>query len=183
MPFFVLLERGQALLTWLSGESQWQEASRAINPEGWGSVENGQPSQFSARLPFSLLLPLSSLCVDACKCYSDDLILFFCSFFRLSRWCSPMKHFLFVARQRFWLALIETQTQRLKALFVENVSKCRMKRHLLQQQSEAHVRAHLCYLAKHCKACGAEWQFHYDCCWHIRSQLSTLAYSLFNCLI
>lgn len=29
----------------------------------------------------------------------------------------------------------------------------------------------------------ADWQLHYDCCWHIRLQLSTLAYSLFNCLI
>lgn len=95
---FLLLENGQALLTWLSGESPWQEASRAINPEGWGSVENGQPSQFSARLPFAFYFRFHPFCVYACNCYSDDLILSCNSIFQLNWCCSSLKLFLPSAR-------------------------------------------------------------------------------------
>lgn len=90
-----LLEKGQALLTWLSGESQWQEASWAINPEGWGSVENGQPSQFSARLPFAF-----SFLFAPFVCMLVTVILFCSSNFPLSRCCSPLTAVLHSSRLR-----------------------------------------------------------------------------------
>lgn len=138
--FFFLLEKGQALLTWLSGESQWQEASRAINPEGWGSVENGQPSQFSARLPFAF-----SFLFTPFVCMPVTVILF-CSSNFPSRWCcSSLKPFLHPSHSRslvwwLWPAQIETPPQRLTSLFLEIVWNCRIKRRLRRQHLETHTR-------------------------------------------
>lgn len=112
--FFLLLEEVQALLTWLSGGSQWQEASRAINPEGWVSVENGQPSQFSARLPFAfsfLFHPFVCMLITVIHMISSSSAIPF------SKWvdvaCLWSSFFLshvhvFITCRQFWLAQIET---------------------------------------------------------------------------
>lgn len=141
--FFFLLEKGQALLTWLSGESQWQEASRAINPEGWGSVENGQPSQFSARLPFAfsfLFTPFVCMLVT---------VILFCSSHFPSRWCcSSLKPFLHPSHSRSLVSHVDDsdrlklklRPQRLTALFLEIVWNCRIKRRSRRQHLETHTR-------------------------------------------
>lgn len=138
---FLLLKKGQALLTWISGESQWQEASRAINPEGWGSVENGQPSQFSARLPFAFLFrfhPFVCMLVTVIQMTSSSSCNSLSHWVDVTRlWSSfflPHVH-AFVACSLSWPSQIETPTSRLTALFVEKIWKCRIKRHLLQRHS------------------------------------------------
>lgn len=132
-----------------------------------------------------LLLPLHSLCVYACNCYP------------LLQFKFPIEVMLLVSEALsssltstlaciscwwFWPAQIETPPHRLTALFLEIVWNCRIKgRSTPTTLGDTH--AHLHYLMRHYKGNRAEWQLHYDCCWHIGSQLSTLAYSLFNCLI
>lgn len=111
---FLLLEKGQALLTWLSGESPWQEASRAINPEGWGSVENGQPSQFSARLPFAFYFrfhPFVCMLVTVIQMISSSPAIPFSNWIDVARlWSSffPPHISVFITCRKFWLAQIQT---------------------------------------------------------------------------
>lgn len=131
-----------------------------------------------------LLLPLHSLCVYACNCYPLLQFKFPIEVMLLvSEALSSSLTFMLacISRRWFWPAQIETPPQRLTALFLEIVWNCRIKRRSRRQYLETHSRLH--YLVRHYEGNRAEWQLHYDCCWHIGSQLSTLAYSLFNCLI
>lgn len=81
-------------------------------------------------------------------------------------------HTVSTTRHWCWRGNIGTPPSRLENVFVENEFRVHAK--------QTHT---VRYLVVACVASRAEWQLHYDCCWRIRTQLSTLDYSFFNCLI